>query len=50
MEEMKDVLSVSCLWVVVREGLGGLSAGGKGSARIDLKPKIMLKEGWKLGR
>lgn len=38
-EEMKDCLSVSCLWVVVREGLGGLGAGG-----------VSKGAKWKLGR
>lgn len=48
-EEMKDCLSVSCLWVVVREGLGGLAGAKAGLGGSQLKPK-MLKEGWKLGR
>lgn len=41
-EEMKDCLSVTCLWVVVREGLGGLGAGGVAAKGPGGK--------WKLGR
>lgn len=42
-EEMKDCLSATCLWVVVREGLGGLAGASQGKAGAGRRKE------WKLG-